>query len=111
MKPIVWCGDSLRRVRGFPEDARRESGHQLNRVQQGLDPKDWKPMATVGPGVREIRIRQEGEFRILYIAKLPDAVYVLSAFEKKSQKAPQRELQLATDRLHLVMEERRRQRR
>ena len=68
-------------------------------------------MTSVGPGVREIRIRLEGEFRILYIAKLPDAVYVLSAFEKKSQRTPQRELQPATDRLHLILEERRRQRR
>jgi phage-related protein len=111
VKPIVWCGDSLRSVRAFPDDARRESGHQLNRLQQGFDPKDWKPMTTVGPGVREIRIRLEGQFRILYIANLPDAVYVLCAFEKKSQKTPQRELQLATNRLHLVLEERRRQRR
>jgi phage-related protein len=111
MKPIVWCGDSLRSVRAFPEDARRESGHQLNRVQQGLDPHDWKPMSSVGPGVREVRIRVEGQFRILYIAKLPDAIYVLCAFEKKSQKTPQRELQLAADRLQLILEERRRQRR
>ena len=111
MKPIVWCGDSLRSVRAFPEDARRESGHQLNRVQQGLDPQDWKPISSVGPGVREVRIRVEGQFRILYIAKLPDAIYVLCAFEKKSQKAPQRELRLAADRLQLILEERRRQRR
>ena len=110
MKPIIWCSDSLRKIRGFPEDARREGGHQLNRVQHGLDAKDWKPMTSAGPGVREIRIRLEGEFRILYIAKLPDAVYVLSAFEKKSQRTPQRELQLATDRLHLILQERRRQR-
>lgn len=111
MKPIVWCGDSLRSVRAFPEDARRESGHQLNRVQQGLDPQDWRPMASVGPGVREVRIRVEGQFRILYIAKFPDAIYVLCAFEKKSQKTPQRELRLAADRLQLILEERRRQRR
>jgi predicted XRE-type DNA-binding protein len=63
-------------------------------------------MTTVGPGVREIRIRLEGQFRILYVSKLPDAVYVLCAFEKKSQKTPQRELQLATERLHLILEER-----
>ena len=100
----------MRSVRAFPDDARRESGHQLNRVQQGVDPNDWKPMTTIGPGVREIRVRLEGQFRILYIARLPDAVYVLFAFEKKSQKTPQRELQLATDRLHLILEERRRQR-
>ena len=111
MKPIIWCGDSLRRLRGFPEEARRESGHQLNRVQQGLEPKDWKTMSTVGPGVREMRIHQSGEFRVLYVANLPEAIYVLSAFEKKTRKTPQRELELATGRFRSVAEERRRQRR
>ncbi len=111
MKPIVWCGDSLRKIRDFPDDARRESGHQLNRVQQGLDPKDWKPMTTVGVGVREIRIHHDGEFRVLYVAKLPEAIYVLNAFEKKTRKTPQRELDLAADRFRSVVEERRRQRR
>ena len=111
MKPIVWCGDSLRRLRDFPEDARRESGHQLNRVQQGFEPKDWKPMSTIGAGVREVRIHQSGEFRVLYVAKLPEAIYVLSAFEKKTRKTPQRELELATDRFRSVAEERRRRRR
>jgi phage-related protein len=68
-------------------------------------------MSTVRPGVREIRIRQAGEFRVLYVAKLPEAIYVLSAFEKKTRKTPQRELELATDRFRSVAEERRRQRR
>ena len=92
-------------------DARRESGHQLNRVQQGWEPKDWKPMSTVGPGVREIRIHQAGEFRVLYVANLPEAIYVLSAFEKRTRRTPQRELELAMDRFRSVSEERRRQRR
>jgi phage-related protein len=109
VKRIVWCGDSLRRLRHFPEDARRESGHQLNRVQQGRDPKDWKPMATVGAGVREIRIHRE--FRVLYVAHLPEAIYVLSGLEKKTRKTPQRELELAADRFRSVAEERRRRRR
>jgi phage-related protein len=111
VKAIVWCGDSLRKIRDFPEAARRESGHQLNRVQHGRDPKDWKPMTTVGPGVREIRIHQDGEFRVLYVAKLPEAIYVLNAFEKKTRETPQRELDLAADRFRSVVEERRRQRR
>lgn len=111
MTPIVWCGDSLRKVRGFPEGARGEGGHQLNRVQQGLDPSDWKPMTTVGIGVREIRIHHDGEFRVLYVAKFPEAIYVLSAFEKKSRQTPQNEIRLAADRLRSVMEGRRRQRR
>jgi len=109
MKPIVWCGDSLRKFRGFPEGARGEGGHQLNRVQQGLDPR-LEAMTTVGMGVREIRIHQDGEFRVLYVAKFPEAIYVLSAFEKKSRQTPQNEIRLAADRLRSVMEERRRQR-
>jgi phage-related protein len=68
-------------------------------------------MSTVGPGVREIRIHQAGEFRVLYLANLPEAIFVLSAFEKKARKTPQRELDLAADRFRTVAEERRRQRR
>jgi phage-related protein len=68
-------------------------------------------MSTVCPGVREIRIHRAGEFRVLYVANLPEAVYVLSAFEKKTRKTPQRELELAADRFRSVAEERRRQRR
>jgi phage-related protein len=111
VKPIVWCGDSLRKIRSFPEAARGEGGHQLNRMQQGLDPHDWKPMTTVGIGVRELRIHQDGEFRVLYVAKFPEAIYVLSAFEKKSRQTPQNEVRLAADRLRSVIEARRRQRR
>ena len=68
-------------------------------------------MSSVGPGVREIRIHQAGEFRVLYLANLPEAIFVLSAFEKKTRKTPQRELDLAADRFRTVAEERRRQRR
>jgi phage-related protein len=87
------------------------AAHQLNLVQQGLDPHDWKPMTTVGIGVREIRIHEDGEFRVLYVAKFPEAIYVLSAFEKKSRRTPRNEVRLAADRLRSVIEARRRQRR
>ncbi len=56
-KPVAFHGDSLDRLRDFPEDARREAGHELYQVQKGLDPSDWKPIPTIGAGVREIRIR------------------------------------------------------
>jgi phage-related protein len=111
VKPIVWCGDSLRNIRKFPEAARGEGGHQLNRIQQGLDPVDWKPIAAVGIGVREIRIHHDGEFRVLYVAKFPEAIYVLSAFQKKSRETPKSEIRIAADRLRSVMEGRRRERR
>ena len=90
-------------VRKFPEAARKEAGVQLHKVQMGLDPSDWKPMATVGAGVREIRIRDEaGAFRVLYVANVGDAVYVLHAFQKKTQQTAKRHLDLATSRLRQI---------
>lgn len=100
MKKIEFLGDTLRVIRAFPGDARRLAGAELRRVQKGEEPKDWKPFATVGPGVREIRVRESGgAFRILYLATLPDAVYVLHAFQKKAEKTPQRDIGLARARL------------
>jgi phage-related protein len=86
MKRVEFLGDALVELRKFPEAARKEAGVQLHKVQMGLDPSDWKPMATVGAGVREIRIRDEaGAFRVLYVANVGDAVYVPHAFQKKTQ--------------------------
>ncbi|MBN9562912.1 MAG: type II toxin-antitoxin system RelE/ParE family toxin [Alphaproteobacteria bacterium] len=100
MKPIAFLGSSLDDLRGFPGSARRDAGHQLDRVQRGFDPTDWKPMPAVGPGVREIRIRDAaGAFRVIYTVSRPEAVYVLHAFQKKSQQAARRDLDLAEDRL------------
>lgn len=74
MKPVMFLGDSLDRVRAFPAGARREAGFQIDRVQRGLDPDNWKPMQTIGPGVREIRIRDAaGAFRVIYIATFAQA--------------------------------------
>jgi phage-related protein len=100
IKPVTFHGDSLDRLRAFPQDARRQAGHELHQVQKGLDPTDWKPMPTIGVGVREIRIRDvTGAYRVIYIATLPDAVHVLHAFSKKSQKTAQRDVDLADARL------------
>ena len=64
-KPVTFHGDSLDRLRDFPEDARRDAGHEVYKLQKGLDPTDWKPMPTIGAGVREIRIRQTaGSYRV-----------------------------------------------
>lgn len=69
-------------------------------MQNGLDPDDWKPMKTIGPGVREIRIRDaSGAFRIIYLATLTDRVLVLHAFEKKTQRTAQRDIEPALKRL------------
>jgi phage-related protein len=100
MKRIEFLGDSLDQVRSFPQGARKEAGVQLHKVQQGLDPSDWKPMASVGPGVREIRIRDDaGAFRVLYVMQRAEAVYVLHAFQKKTQQTAKRDLDLAATRL------------
>lgn len=100
MKPIEWLGTSRADVRAFPDDARLEAGWQLELVQRGDDPDDWKPMKTVGPGVREIRIGEaSGAYRIIYLAALEDRVLVLHAFQKKTQATPQKDIDLASQRL------------
>ncbi len=100
VKRVTFHGDSLDRLRDFPEDARREAGHELYQVQKGGDPSDWKPMSTIGAGVREIRIRDAvGAYRVIYIATFADAIHVLHAFEKKTQKTARRDLELAAARL------------
>jgi phage-related protein len=99
-KPVRFHGDSLDRLRKFPEDARHQAGHELYQVQRGREPSNLKPMPTIGIGVREIRIHDvSGTFRVFYIATLSDAVHVLHAFEKKTQKTARRDLELAAARL------------
>ena len=96
-------GTALAQLRDFPEGARKEAGVQLHKVQLGIDPSDWKPMTTVGPGVREIRIRDEaGAFRVLYIACIEDAVFVLHVFQKKTQQTAKKDLDLAMSRLKQI---------
>ena len=100
VKPLSFLGSSLDDLRAFPEIARREAGHQLDRVQRGLDPEDWKPMPSVGSGVREVRVRdQTGAFRLIYVATRPEAIYVLHAFQKKTQATSKRDVHLAEARL------------
>src|SRR3954471_20317007 len=100
MKPIAFVGSALDDLRDFPIGARRKAGHQLDRVQRGLEPDDWKPMPSIGAGVREIRVRDEvGAFRVIYIAAFAEAVYVLHAFQKKTQQTAKRDLDLAAARL------------
>lgn len=97
MKPLSFLGSSLDDLRAFPETARRDVGHQFDRVQRGLEPDDWKPMANVGSGVR---VRDQfGAFRAIYLAIRPEAVDVLHAFQKKTQATAKRDLDLAETRL------------
>ena len=105
-KPLVWLGSARRDLRAFPADARRRSGFQLRRVQHGLDPDDWKSMTSVGPGVREIQVQTELAHRVFYLATFDEAVYVLHAFEKRTQKTPPHELKLARDRFRALLKKR-----
>lgn len=103
-KPIEFLGDALDALRSFPEPARREAGFQLDKVQRGGEPDDWKPMRSIGQGVREIRIRDEsGAFRVIYLAKLADEVYVLHCFQKKTEQTSDRDIELARKRFRDLM--------
>lgn len=108
--PLEWLGSSRVDVRAFPDEARKQAGHQLFLVQQGEEPTDWKPMATVGLGVKEIRIHTEREHRVIYVAKFAEAVYVLHAFEKRSRKTCRADIELARQRLVALVGRRRQKR-
>ena len=104
MKDIIFLGDSLQNIRLFSINAKQDIGKQLDTVQRGNEPNDWKPMASVGKGVREIRTKvADGAYRTMYIATLPDAVYVLHAFQKKTQKTRKQDIELAAKRLADLM--------
>ena len=107
-KPVVWLGDSRATIRSFPDHVRQVAGFQLWRVQQGLEPNDWKPMATVGLGVQEIRIHTDTEHRVLYVAKFAEAVYVLHAFEKRTRRTAKADISLAKQRFRALVDQRRR---
>ena len=96
MKPIRFLGDSLKALRDFPKDARQNAGYQLEKVQDGQPPDDFKPMPSIGKGVEEIRIWDDsGTFRVIYTARLREAVYVLHAFQKKTQATAKRDIEIA----------------
>ena len=105
-KPLIWLGDVRDTVRAFPDDVRKIAGFQLWRVQRGLEPNDWKPMPSVGLGVQEIRIHTGTEHRVLYVAKFAEAVYILHAFEKRTRRAVKDDLDLAKQRLRLLLNQR-----
>lgn len=107
-KPLTWLGNSLDAVKSFSLEARREAGHQLGLVQARGEPSDWKPMETVGAGVREIRIHAESGYRVLYVAKFAEAVYVLHGFEKKTRRTPKEDIDLASKRYRELLNERKR---
>lgn len=103
MKDLHWIGSSLEDLRGFPLDVRVEAGTDLRLVQQGVEPRDWKPMADVGAGTREIRVRtRDGAFRVFYVVESATDVYVLHAFQKKTQKTSRKDIETGRARYKLI---------
>ena len=108
MKPIEFLGDSRERLREFPRSVRRQAGLELDRLQRGLDPSDWKPLSTVGHGVREVRVRGDsGAYRVLYVTAFDEALYVLHCFMKKTRVTPRHALDVARDRYRTLISSRR----
>jgi phage-related protein len=108
LKPLRFVGDSLRRLREFPKEAKQDAGYQLEQVQRGIQPADFKPMPSIGKGVDEIRVWDDtGTYRVIYTARLADAVYVLHAFQKKTQATPRQDIELAKERFAQLTRERR----
>ena len=107
MKPIAWVGGSKRDVVACSPDVRRMAGRELERVQRDADPTDWKPIADIGRGAREIRVHVDGELRVFYVAMFPEAVYVLHVFQKKTRKTSSRDLALGRQRYQSMIQGRR----
>jgi phage-related protein len=104
MKVVAFLGDALEAIRSFPNGARREIGFQIDRLQRGLEPDDWKPLKAVGPGVREIRVRDaSGSYRVIYVATFAEAVFVLHAFQKKTRATAKRDIDLAQARFRMLV--------
>lgn len=103
-KQIRWVGSAYDDLLAFPRDARKEAGFQLGKVQAGLEPADWKPFDVVGAGTREIRIRDEsGIYRVMYVAKFEEAIYVLHCFQKKTQATSKQDQAIAATRYRAVV--------
>jgi phage-related protein len=105
MKPVRFLGDSLKAIQNFPATARRSAGHELQQLQLGFVPRDSKPMPSVGRGVEEIRLWDDaGTFRVIFMARVEAAVYVLHAFQKKTQQTNKRDIDLARRRYKQIGE-------
>ena len=106
-KPVDWRGSALRDLQDFPDDAKRQAGYQLRKVQEGDQPDEFKPMPEIGSGVNEIIVDEnDGWFRVMYVAKFEEAVYVLHCFQKKTNKTSKSDKDLAKHRYAAVLTER-----
>ena len=106
MKRIQWLGTSLNTVRSFPESVRKLVGQELRFVQTGSMPTDFKPMTTVGAGAYEIRVRAGNQYRVIYVAKFAESVYVLHSFIKTSSKTSKLDLEMTKAQYASLLKER-----
>ena len=105
-KEIRWVGSSYEDILNFPAESRKEAGFQLGKVQAGLESDNWKPFDDVGAGTKEIRIRDAaGAYRVMYVAKFEEAIYVLHCFQKKSKTTTKHDKNIAEDRYRAVVRE------
>ena len=102
MKPIIWLGSSYNDLLDFPKEARQSAGYNLDKIQRGQEPTDWKPMTSIGQGVKEIRIHCDNEYRVIYLAQKEEGIYVLHSFVKKTQKTSSKDLELAKKRFKQI---------
>ena len=103
MKDAIFLGAALDDLRAFPKRVQKKLGYQIYRVEAGLDPDDWKPMPSIGPGVREIRVRDEGNaYRTMYVTNIEQTVYVLHVFQKKTRRTAKKDIELAKSRLGAI---------
>lgn len=102
-KEIVFLGSSLKNLKEFSQGAKTDAGFELDKVQQGLEPSDFKTIPRVGKGTMELRVWDEdGTYRVLYVAKLQDAVYVLHCFKKTTQEISDADIDIAKKRYKTI---------
>jgi phage-related protein len=105
-KPIYWIGSSYKDLLNFPAEVKQDAGYQLHRIQNGLNPEDWKPFQSIGVGVKEVRLSDSGNaYRIMYIAKFAEKIYVLHSLQKKTQKTRSKDIELAKTRYNAILKE------
>ena len=100
---IAWEGDSKEVISSFPDDVKYNLGFDLRLLQQGQRPTDYRPMSSIGAGVFELRDQDERSwYRVIYLSRIHDVIYVLHCFEKKSREMPRRDFEKARQRLKTV---------
>ena len=100
---IAWEGNSREVLQSFPEGVRQNLGFQLWQLQQGERPADYRPLPSIGPGVFELRDQDERAwYRVVYLSRIDDVIYVLHSFEKKSREMPRKEFETAKRRFKAV---------